>query len=196
MNPTLKTHFIPREMPYDGTQLKSLFAYMGEGLMGDSLVAWIGACDVSFEHMVDGEDLLQQSPIRGARMLHFVMEIFGADLREMTARQRLFSALVGEVLREGLLGSAREALAAQLRRSGDDLYVGEGKLSISIATVSPVSGLIHFAMNVTNEGTPVKTASLEDLGLDARVMADKILAAFAQEDDGLRQAQMKVRWVR
>jgi hypothetical protein len=159
-------------------------------------VAWIGACDVSFEHMVDGEDLLQQSPIRGARMLHFVMEIFGADLREMTARQRLFSALVGEVLREGLLGSAREALAAQLRRSGDDLYVGEGKLSISIATVSPVSGLIHFAMNVTNEGTPVKTASLEDLGLDARVMADKILAAFAQEDDGLRQAQMKVRWVR
>lgn len=196
MTPMLKTRFIEREMPYDGTQLRSLFAYLGEGVMGDSLVAWIGSCDVSFEHMVDGEDLLQGSPIRGARMLHFVMEIFGADLREMTARQRLFSALVGEVLREALLKSSKIDLANSMRREGDDLFIGDAKLSISIATVSPVSGLIHFAMNVTNEGTPVKTASLEDLGLDPQETARELLSAFAIEDQGLREAQMKVRWVR
>ncbi|HRK08509.1 MAG TPA: DUF366 family protein [Pseudobdellovibrionaceae bacterium] len=193
---SLKTKFLSQEMAYDGTQLRSLFAYMSEGLMGDSLVAWVGACDVSFEHMVDGEDLLEQSPIRGARMLHFIMEIFGANLREMTARQRLFSALAGEVLRESLQGKPTANRASELRREGDDLYLGAGKLSISIATVSPVSGLIHFAINVTNEGTPVQTASLSDLGLDAKLVAQSILQAMAREDQGLRDAQTKVRWVR
>jgi hypothetical protein len=197
---SLKTKFLSQEMVYDGTQLRSLFAYMSEGLMGDSLLAWVGACDVSFEHMVDGEDLLQQSPIRGARMLHFIMEIFGANLREMTARQRLFSALAGEVLREALKGKPTSSRALEIRREGDDLYLGAGlgagKLSISIATVSPVSGLIHFAINVTNEGTPVQTASLSDLGLDASFVAERILQAFAREDQGLRDAQTKVRWVR
>lgn len=193
---SLKTKLLSQEMNYDGTQLRSLFAYMSQGLMGDSLVAWVGPCEVSFEHMVDGEDLLEQSPIRGARMLHFIMEIFGANLREMTARQRLFSALAGEVLRESLLGTPNAGRGLDLRREGDDLYLGQGKLSISIATVSPVSGLIHFAINVTNEGTPVQTASLSDLGLDAKIVAERILIAFAREDQGLRDAQTKVRWVR
>lgn len=181
---------------YDGTQLRSLYAYLEHGLLGDSIVAWIGSCDVSFEHMVDGEDLKANAEIRGSKMVHFIVEKFPATLSEAVAIQRLLASIVKDVLIEKIGQQPK----FKLRRSGDDIYVassdGEGKLSISIATVSPVSGLIHFAVNVSNAGTPVKTASLEDLGIPADVFAEAVLAAFTAEMNSVREAECKVKWVR
>lgn len=192
----MKSKFIEKEFAYDGTQLRSLFAYLDHGLLGDSIVAWVGPCNIDFSHMVDGEDLLAQAEIRGARMVHFVIEKFQATLPEMVALQRLLAAIVKDVIVAKENGISR----FPIRREGDDLYVqlptGEGKLSISIATVSPSSGLVHFAVNVTNEGTPVATASLEDLRFAAREFADLVLAAFTRECASIREATMKVKWVR
>ena len=42
-------------------------------------------------------------------------------------------------------------------RKGDDLFLGEGKLSVSIATASPVSTLIHLGVNEDASGAPVTT---------------------------------------
>lgn len=192
--------FIDKEFAYDGTQLRSLYAYLDHGLLGDSIVAWIGPCDISFEHMVDGEDLLTKSEIRGGRMVHFIAEKFQATLPEMVALQRLLASIAKDIIvakeNTNQNGSPRFAI----RREGDDLYValpdGEGKLSISIATVSPSSGLLHFAVNVTNAGTPVKTAALEDLKFSAREFAELVIAAFARECASIREATMKVKWVR
>jgi hypothetical protein len=181
---------------YDGTQLRSLFAYLDHGILGDSIVSWVGPCHVSFEHMVDGEDLRDQSEIRGSRMVHFIVEKFSASLAETVALQRLLSSIAKDVLLEKLGPQPR----FPIRRAGDDLYValpeGEGKLSISIATVSPVSGLIHFAVNVSNQGTPVKTAALEDLRVPAEEFAAAVLQAFSQEMNSVREATCKVKWVR
>ncbi len=181
---------------YDGTQLRSLFAYLDHGILGDSILAWIGPCHVSFDHMVDGEDLRDQSEIRGSRMVHFIIEKFGASLAETVAIQRLLSSIAKDVLLE-MAGPQR---ASGIRRSGDDLYLlmpdGEGKLSISIATVSPVSGLIHFAVNVSNEGTPVKTAALEDLRISGKPFAEAILQSFSAEMTTIKEATCKVKWVR
>ena len=181
---------------YDGTQLKSLFAYLDHGILGDSIVAWIGPCNVSFEHMVDGEDLRDQSEIRGSRMVHFIVEKFGASLSETVALQRLLSSIAKDVLLEKMGTQPRFSI----RRSGDDLYValsdGEGKLSISIATVSPVSGLIHFAVNVSNQGTPVKTAALEDLRIPGEAFAEAVLRVFSLEMNSVSEATCKVKWVR
>lgn len=181
---------------YDGTQLKSLFAYLEHGILGDSIVAWVGPCEVSFEHMVDGEDLRDQSEIRGKRMVHFIVEKFAASLAETVALQRLLSAIAKDVLLEKMGSQPRFSI----RRTGDDLYValsdGEGKLSISIATVSPVSGLVHFAVNVSNQGTPVKTASLEDLRISEQDFAETVLRVFSAELSSIREATCKVKWVR
>lgn len=181
---------------YDGTQLKSLFAYLDHGVLGDSIVAWIGPCSVSFEHMVDGEDLRDQSEICGSRMVHFIVEKFGASLSETVALQRLLSSIAKDVLLEKMGPQPRFSV----RRSGDDLYValsdGEGKLSISIATVSPVSGLIHFAVNVSNQGTPVKTAALEDLRIPGEAFAEAVLRVFSSEMNSVSEATRKVKWVR
>ena len=76
----MKTHWCEDEFAYDGTQLRSLFAYLEYGHLGDSIVSWAGPCEISFDHMVDGEDLRDQSPIRGSKMLHFIVECFDTQL--------------------------------------------------------------------------------------------------------------------
>ena len=80
-----------------------------------------------------------------------------------------------------------------LERRGDDLYLGAGKLSVSIATRSAVSSLIHFAVNVTRAGTPVRTSSLADLKVDPAVFARDLLARSAREAASLHEARVKVR---
>lgn len=188
----MKTKFIENEFTYDGSQLRSLFCYLDHGLQGDSVVAWIGPCAVSNEHMVDGEDLSAGAIIAGARMVHFVVEKFHISLFAAVALQRLFSSICLEQLRE----MSVDDRGSRLRRDGDDLYFELGKLSISIATVSPVSGLIHFAVNCTNQGTPVKTAALADLGVDPAAFAKAALTRLQYELSGIDEATVKVRWVK
>lgn len=189
----MKSMFIKSEMVYDGGQLRSLFAYLNHGLKGDSIVSWIGPCDVSKEHMVDGEDLLAGETIAGARMVHFIVEKFALPIFSAVALQRLFAGICLEILREQVEDGD---VADELERIGDDLYFGPGKLSISIATVSPVSALIHFAVNVTNDGTPVRTAALSDLDVDVEVFARAAMKRFSEEVITIEEATTKVRWVK
>ncbi|MCH2533850.1 MAG: DUF366 family protein [Bdellovibrionales bacterium] len=178
---------------YDGSQLRSLYAYMDHHILGDSMVAWVGPCDIPFEHMADGEDLLAKAQIKGDKMVHFIIEKFNISLFSGVSLQRLLASVCIEVLQEL---SPVEEKAQMLIREGDDIYFDEQKLSISIATQSPVSTLIHFAVNVTNQGTPVKTLSLEDLKVDAYEFAKVILHRFSQEIDTIDVATKKVRWVK
>lgn len=181
----MKSLFIEKPQTYDGTQLRSLYAYLDHKVLGPSVVSWTGPCSISFDHMVDGEDLLEQAEIRGANMLHFIIEIFDRDLFSGVALQRMFAAIARDYL------SAKSGQA--LVREGDDLFLGQGKLSISIATKSPVSVMVHFAMNITNEGTPVKTASLEDLRLNPRQVATDLMSLLKEEYESIVKATQKVR---
>lgn len=189
----MKYKFIETEESYDGAQLASLRGYLKHGLLGDSIIAWVGPCNVLVEHMVDGEDLLAGAEIRGDKMLHFVVEKFESTLLAGVSLQRLLAAMVKDELQKV---AGERALAASLFRDGDDIFVGDRKLSISIATQSPVSTLIHFAVNVTNEGTPVKTLSLGDLQIDAKSFALNLMQKFSAEVLSIRDATMKVRWVK
>jgi hypothetical protein len=191
----MKTKLLVPEVNYDGSQLKSLWNYLDHGLLGNSTVAFIGACDVSFAHMADGEDLRESAEIRGAKMLHFIVEIFHQSLLSGVALQRLFAALVQEELTAVLIQS-KTANAPRFHRAGDDIFDGDRKFSISIATVSPMSVLIHFAVNIVNEGTPVKTCALSDWSIDPRSFAERVLKRWQTEFASIEQATMKVRWVK
>ena len=68
--------WIEKPIHYDGSQLRSLFCYQNCRVMGDSIVAWCGPCDVSPEHMIDGEDKFAGQKICGHNMLHFIIEKF------------------------------------------------------------------------------------------------------------------------
>jgi len=186
----MKSLLLKNKIKYDGTQLRSLYGYLEHKILGDSIVAFRGACDVSFDEMVDGEDLLAKSAIRGSDMVHFIIEHFGMGLPEAVGRQRLFASIVKDAV---------EAVSDEkFVREGDDLFWKKGKFSISIATVSPVSALIHFAFNVSNKGTPVETSSLEDFKLvgDWEKIAQKVVSSYVSEDASIREAACKVRWVK
>lgn len=184
----MKAKWLDATTAYDGSQLRAHWILRHTGLAGDAIVAFRGPCQVAEAEMADLEDLLGGPGIAGADMLHFITEVFDdGDLLRAVHRQRLFTALALDRLR------ALVEPAADLRRDGDDLYVGSGKLSISIATRSLVSTLLHFAVNVTNEGTPVPTASLGDLGVDPEVFARSLLHAAVAEAESILAARAKVR---
>ena len=183
----MHTHLHPDILAYTGAELRSHWIYSSFGLAGDAVVAFAGPCEVKLTEMVDLADVRANAPIYSEQMLSLIIEHFQADLRSMILRQRLLTAQVKDLLEaKGVSG---------LRRSGDDLYQGQHKLSVSIATVSPVSGLIHFGINISSNNTPVPTQGLADFGLEWTSFARELMALYAEEEAGIGTALVKVRWV-
>lgn len=180
-------HLLQEPLAYTGAELRSHWIYGRLGLQGDAAVAFAGPCEVHLSEMVDLADVHANAPIYSESMLSVIIEHFQADLRSMILRQRLLTAQVKDLLHAKGVKS--------VTRSGDDLYDGDRKLSVSIATVSPVSGLIHFGINIRSDNTPVLTRGLADYDLDWRDFASELLKNYAAEEAGIGVALVKVRWV-
>lgn len=187
----MKSLFIEKEISYNGEQLKSLFAYMNHQIQGDSIVAWCGPCHIPFSRMIDGEDVLAQSKISSDLMVHFIVEIFHQGIFTAVSFQRLISSIVKDTFCEYL--QKQNISVANVTRRGDDIYVDFKKLSISIASTSTLSSMIHFAVNITNEGTPVSTCALMDYKIDPKEFANKVLEQVQKEWIDIAQATVKVR---
>jgi hypothetical protein len=179
---------IEQTMEYDGTQLSSLWAYKQFRLQGDSIIAFRGPCNVRLAEMVDQEDVLDQASIYSEDMVHFIVEHFDMDLEKTIIRQRLLMASVREVLQS-------MGVTTDLYRDGDDLYLGERKASVSIATLSPVSSVIHAGINVSSKNTPVPTIGLADLSVDPAEFAQRVTERYQDEVVSIRMARCKVRGV-
>jgi hypothetical protein len=182
----VKAKLVSGTVEYTGEQLRSHWIMERFGIVGDAVVAFVGRCHVTGEHLVDVEDFRLGNIVQGDRMLHFIAELFGVDLIGAVFAQRLLCVVAREVMNSEVGTSA-------VWRSGDDLYVDDGKLSVSVATVSPVSALIHMGLNVTTEGVPVKASCLGDLGLDHDRIAGAVLSGFVEEMDSCREASRKVK---
>lgn len=169
---------------YDGTALAPHWIYRQTAMLGDALVAWEGPADVRLDEMVDLEDVLAKAPIASPRMLHFLGEWF-VDSLELGIGYQLM-----------LVVTLKEALEARgvgpLLRRGNDLYFDGRKVSVSIATKSPVSVLVHFGVNVETEGTPVPTAGLAEWGIEPRALAADVLQRFEAELHRWHKARVKV----
>lgn len=178
--------WLDQRIAYDGSQLRAHWILDHCHLVGDSIVGFRGPCHVTREEMADLADL-DGPGIAADDMVHFVWEDFGApDLLLAVHRQRLLAAQAAELLRE-------LAPQAIVQRDGDDLWVGTDKLSISIATVSPVSALVHFAVNAGPGGAPVPIAHLADLGVAPEAFARALLRRVVDEQSSIAEARAKVR---
>lgn len=185
----MKSKYIKKSFAYTGEQLRPHFTYENFGLLGDSIVAWIGPCEIPFKHMVDLEDVLSKSAIRGDRMLHFIVEIFNQSLLSAVSLQRLLACIVKDEIEIRLSDKSE----VRLNREGDDVFWTSRKLTISIASISSVSTQIHFAVNVNNRGTPVKTAALDDFKINSQNFAKAILEKFSKEYNSIIEATQKVK---
>jgi len=183
----MRSRFIKEEIAYTGEQLRSLFAFDTFGIVGDSIVAFIGPCDVSLKEMVDLEDLKAGRKIFSARMLHFIVEHFDIDLEKAILRQYLLVNIIKDQLNEKM---AKESV----RRQGTDLVDADAKLTISSATASPVSTLAHVGINILSAESD-KSKGLADYDVDPAPFASEILERYTKEVEKISQTRCRVRWV-
>ncbi len=184
----MKTKLIEHEIKYEGWQLSPHWIYKNFKIQGDAIVAFVGECEVKLTEMVDIEDVINNEPIYSKSMLSFISEQFNVGLLEGVFRQRLLICTIKEAL---------EKRGYKITRSGDDLFFEDKKLTVSIATKSVNSILIHTGININSDGAPVKASGLaSDLGLsDIKDFAREILNRYSQEIDDIILASTKVRGV-
>ena len=180
----LNIKLIDKEITYTGHELKPHFLLTEFGQKGSALAAFIGPCEVQMDELVDWEDRLNNDFIRSKKMLHFIGEFFGMQLREAVFLQRLIMARFGQSL--------------NVTCEGDDLYhvANDGarrKLSVSIVTATPVSQLLHIGINIDPEGAPVDAVGLDELGVDAMSWAQQSLQQIQKELAQVEWACAKVR---
>ena len=184
----MKHCWIGREIAYDGTQLRSGWVTDEAGIAGDAIACFVGPADVPIENMVDLDDVAANEPIFSPMMLHFIAEHTDGDLALAVARQRLIVAIALEEMIK-LTGKT------SIERRGDDIYEGKWKVSVSIATSSPKSQLIHFALNVISDGTPVPTRGLADYDIEPKAFAEIVSRKYCEEIQSMSHATKKVRSV-
>lgn len=184
----MKTLFLDREIKYIGSQLAPHWIYKNFKIQGDAIVAFCGECEVKLTEMVDIEDVINDEPIYSKYMLSFISEQFNIELVEGVFRQRLLMCCIKEAL---------EKRGFKVSRNGDDLFVNDKKLSVSIATKSITSVLIHTGVNILSEGAPIPVSGLEsDLGIkDVKEFAQEVMTAYSEEIDDIVLASTKVRGV-
>lgn len=141
---------------YDGSQINPSWAIQEFKIKDSTIVSWIGPMNILGDNLIDFEDV--GLDIKGNKMLHFIVEHFDVqpgNLRLIYHRQRILVMITRDILMK---------YGITTTQNGDDIFINDGKLSVSIATASISSMKIHFALNITTEGTPsdVKTSSLED----------------------------------
>ncbi len=184
----MKYELIENEIKYEGYQLCPHWIYKNFKIQGDAIVGFVGECEVKLSEMVDIEDVINNEPIYSKKMLSFITEQFNVNLVEGVFRQRLLVCVIKEAL---------ENRGFNVRRNGDDLFINDKKLTVSIATKSLTSILIHTGINIDSTGAPVKACGLEnDLGIsDIDTFANEIMKNYTKELEDIVLASTKVRGV-
>ena len=185
----MNVKFIQGKILYDGTQLTPHWIYNKFDIAGDCIVSFIGGCNIKFNNIVDLEDLKENRKIYSEEMLHFIGEFFDFNLRETILLQRLFISII----KDELFNKTKDS---SIRRIGDDIYVDRKKFSISIATRSEVSSLLHIGLNIEIKNTPVETSGLSDYKIEPKNFAKLLLRKFEEEIESINIAKVKVRAVR
>lgn len=186
----MNTKFIKNEIKYTGAELAPHWIYKNFNILGDAVVAFVGECEVKLTEMVDIEDVINNEPIYSKKMLNIIIENFNISLTEGVCRQRLLIAIIKETI-EKYLPEAR------VIRDGDDLFVFGKKLTVSIATKSQTSVLIHTGINIDPEGAPVDASGLEtDLKMtNIEEFANDVINSYSDEILSIINATCKVRGV-
>ena len=184
----MKTEFLKQNIKYVGTQLAPHWIYKNFKIQGDTVVAFIGECEVKLTEMVDIEDVINNEPIYSKSMLSFISEQFNVSLIEGVFRQRLLICIIKEAL---------EKRGFKITRDGDDLFYENKKLSVSIATKSQTSVLIHTGLNILSQGAPIEVSGLSsELHItDIEGFAQEVLENYKNELDDIILASTKVRGV-
>jgi len=175
---------LDREIIYTGRELHSGWVSGQTGLSGNAAAGFFGPCRVATEDLVDLEDARAGAVIQSRRMAHVIIEMPGCSLPVAVLRQRLLVCILADILIEH---------HSTPRREGDDIYVQDRKLTVSIAAPYGNGCLIHLGINVDAAGAPVAAIGLADLDLDPVTLLGNLLGRFQAEMASCGHAETKVR---
>lgn len=164
---TINHKHIDEIFEYDGSQIDPSWAFQEFGIYGSSIITWIGPVNIAPDNLKDFADVGLE--IKSNYMVNFICEFFDqqpTNMRVAYLRQRLLVLIFREILTE---------YGVPTKREGDDIFVDNKKLSISIASVSLSSAKIHFALNLEDKGTPddVDTIGLYDIKVNDKQIFTK-----------------------
>jgi len=182
----MKSLFVSEEIKFTGEQLVSHWAYARFDLSGDSIVSFIGPCDLELQYLVGVDHYKKKTTIRSEKMLHFILEHFDLDLEKAILKQKLLVAILKDKLNHRLKGDI-------LQRWGNDIFDGDAKLTISTVTRTRVSTKIHLGINISSKNTPVKTKGLEDYGLDPLDLAQAVMNQYRLDMRRVEERLVKTR---
>lgn len=182
----IKVKHITRCINYNGSQLSPHFIFNNFNIIGNAIISFAGKCDISPEFIIDLADLKEKKKIYSENMLHFIGEFFSYDLEKTLLLQRLFISIIKDEL-------VKKTRKSTIVRIGNDIFDGNHKISISVATSSCISTLLHIGINISSKNTPVKTKGLQDYNIPVEKFAKILLKKFQDEINSIYIARCKTR---
>lgn len=169
-------------LKYNGTQLTSMFPYkLSKGT--SNIVAFRGPMDVRIGEMIDSEDVVKNDPIWSDDAINFILELPFTNIVGAVAIQRtiihLFAAYFNDL---------KQNKDVPLYVDGDDILSGYDtsykKYSVSIATQTAHSSLIHIGLNLhAGKKAPKFAGNLADFFLNT---PESSSSKLTKEEDLMR----------
>lgn len=159
--------FVKDVIKFDGSQLEPYWSFESFDIQGDSIIAFIGPCDVAEKYILDIRYRKKKTKIYSENMLHLVIEHFDTDLEKAILRQKLLIAILKDKLNHRLGADV-------VQRWGDDVYDQDLKLTVSAVLKTKDSTKIHLGVNISSKNLPVKGKGLEDYHIDPLEIATAV----------------------
>lgn len=190
------------EIVYKGIQLTPMFVYnKTKGVA--NIVFFRGPMVVDTFNMVDAEDAVNNSSIRSRDAINILAELPFVDLVGGVALQRIMIRKIVDVLQNAVSGVHWSIEGDDIKFRVFPIPAGQKpeykKLSVSIATKTPTSVLIHIGINITaGPNAPSFAGSLTDMSdtykHDAEIynLMRNMADAITIELNDIYEASMKV----
>lgn len=167
----MKSLYVKEKIKFTGEQLEPHWTYKNFDILGDSILAFVGPCDLKEEYLVGVDHFKKKTQIKSEMMLHFLVEHFDQDLEKAILRQKLLMSILKDKLNHRLGGDV-------FQRWGNDIFEQDFKLTVSTVTRTPVSTKIHLGINISSKDVPVKAKGLSDYGIDPDDVAEVVMNQY------------------
>ncbi|KPL00057.1 MAG: hypothetical protein AMJ90_08915 [candidate division Zixibacteria bacterium SM23_73_2] len=182
----MRSLYIKEKIKFTGEQLVPFWTFERFDLLGDSIVVFIGPCELQERYVIGIDHWKKKTEIKSESMLHFLVEHFDLDLEKAILRQKILVNILKDKLNHRLGGDV-------FQRWGDDIYDEDYKLTISTAARTDVSTKIHLGINITAKNAPVKAKGLSDYGIDPDDIAQVVMNQYRLDMRRIQERLVKTR---
>ncbi len=182
----MKSLYIKDKIKFTGEQLEPHWAFNNFDLLGDSILAFVGPCEVEERYLIGVDHFKKKTQVKSEMMLHFLVEHFDQDLEKAILRQKLLMSILKDKLNHRLGQDV-------FQRWGNDIFEQDFKLTVSTVTKTSVSTKIHLGINISAKDVPVKAKGLSDYGIDPDDIAEVVMNQYRLDMRRIKERMARTR---